>query len=170
MNSLRVRLAVTGVVACLGAGGVAMATVKDDRAEVSVATVRQTPDLMAPTVPEAPVTMEGVRDRLDCPDPPDPNGTAPNPPGPGNLVYANYDYAPGNGEPSPEAAVELFASSTWPGLDPATFVATARSPVDVRYENRHAALLVSGAEGGVWVVSNAIYCGTIATEWREGRR
>ncbi len=48
--------------------------------------------------------MEGVAARLNCPEPPDPNGPAPNPPMAGDLVSATFDYAPGNGEPTPERA------------------------------------------------------------------
>ena len=170
MNSLRTRLAVVGVVACLGAGGLAMATLKDDQAEVSVATVRQAPDLMASTVPEAPVTMEGVAARLDCPDPPDPNGPAPNPPMPGNLVSVTGLPGPGHGEPTPEAALEAHVREALPGAPLESFIVTARNSSQVRFENDHAAVLAVLVERGAWNVTHEIYCRPIAAEWRAGRR
>lgn len=169
MNSLRVRLAVAGVVACLGAGGVAMATLRDDRAEVSVGTVRQSPDLMAPTVPEAPVTMEGVAARLDCPDPPDPNGPAPNPRMASDLASSTLLPAPGYGEPTPEAALEAHVREALPGAPVESFTVTARNSSQVRFENDHAALLAVLVERGAWNVTFQMFCGTIAAEWRAGR-
>lgn len=135
-----------------------------------MATVRQASETTVPTVPEAPVTMEGVAARLNCPDPPDPNGPAPNPPVAGDLVSVTSDPAPGTGFPTPEAAVKEYLSYAWPALDSGSFVVTARSSAEVRLENQHAALLATLAEGGVWNVTFKMYCGTIAAEWQAGRR
>lgn len=143
MNSLRTRLAGAGVVACLGAGGLAMATLKDDQAEVSVATARQAPEPAAPTVPEAPVTMEGVAARLDCPDPPDPNGPAPNPPMAGDLASSTLLPAPGYGEPTPQAALEAHVREALPVAPLESFIVTARNSSQVRFENDHAAVLAA---------------------------
>lgn len=145
---MRAKLGVVLLVALTAVGALAVAVLGDDGEEVSVAVAGQESEPTTTVEPEAPVTMEGVAARLDCPDPPDPNGPAPNPPGPGNLAYVNYNYPAGNGEPTAKAAVELFSSSTWPGVDPGSFVVTARNSFEVRYENRHAALLVTGVEGG----------------------
>lgn len=145
------------VTAALGGGGekVSVATVGDDAVKATVPS--------PPPQPEAPVTFEGVRARLHCPGPPDPNG-------PSDIVSVHYDYAAGNGEPTPEQAVRLFVRSTWPAADVASFSATARNSTEVLFENPHAALLVTGAQGGVWTVRYASYCGASAAEWRAGKR
>ncbi|HUP70749.1 MAG TPA: hypothetical protein VM142_13175 [Acidimicrobiales bacterium] len=164
------RSAVTVVAACVGVGGVTAAALHDIRADVSVATVRQAPDPTVPPAPEAPVTMEGVAARLGCPDPPDPNGPAPNPPTPGNLAYVTGLPAPGHGEPTPEAALEAYVREALPGAPLGSFVVTARNSSQVRFENDHAAVLAVLVEGSAWNVTNEIYCRPIAAEWRAGRR
>ncbi|MGH9177389.1 MAG: hypothetical protein ACRD0N_02385, partial [Acidimicrobiales bacterium] len=113
------------------------------------------------TVPGDPVTMAGVVARLDCPPPPDPNG-------PGNFYLGTFDYPAGLGSATPEAALRSQLEE-WPGADPASFVATARSASAVRYENRHAAVIVAGTEGALWVVESVAYCVPVADEWRAGR-
>ncbi|HUP70750.1 MAG TPA: hypothetical protein VM142_13180 [Acidimicrobiales bacterium] len=169
ITAVPTRIVVVGIVALLGVGVAGVATLRGDE-DVLVATVRQAPEPTVPTVPEAPVTMEGVAARLDCPDPPDPNGPAPNPPMPGNLVSVTGDYAAGAGDPTPRAALTAYLRAAWPGADPESFVVTARNSSEVRFENQHAALLATFAEGGVWNVTNEMYCRPMAAEWRAGRR
>lgn len=160
---------VFGVVAVLGVGVAGMATLRDGKG-VSVATARQAPEPEAPTVPEAPVTMEGVAARLDCPDPPDPNGPAPNPPMAGDLVAVTGLPAPGYGDPTPEAALETHVREALPGAPLDSFIVTARNSSQVRFENDHAAVLAVLVERGAWNVTFHMFCGTIAAEWRAGRR
>ena len=160
---MRAKLGVVLLVALTAVGALAFAVLGDDGEEVSVAVAGQDSEPTTTVEPEAPVTMEGVAARLDCPDPPDPNG-------PSNIASFNGDPAPGLGEPSPDAALGVFLRETWPGVDSHSFVAAARNSIEVRYENRHAALVVTGGEGGVWNVTSAVFCRPIAVDWRARQK
>lgn len=162
-------MAVVGVVAAIGVGVAGLVALRGG-GDVSVATVRQASETTVPTVPEAPVTMQGVAARLDCPDPPDPNGPAPNPPMAGDLVAVTGLPAPGHGEPTPEAALDAHVREALPGAPLESFIVTARNSSQVRFENDHAAVLAVLVERGAWNVTFHMFCGTIAAKWRAGRR
>lgn len=98
----------------------------------------------------------------DCPETGEPNG-------PSNVGSVIGDYAPGTGEATPEAALEVYLAQVYPAA-PESFRLTGRTDGQARFENEGAVLLVSFIPDVGWVVDAETFCRPRTATWRGGRR